>query len=340
MSWLPEKRVPYTWWQSICMRILRCGELPKHVAFIMDGNRRFARENNLQKIEGHIHGFEKLAETLQWCNDLGIEQVTVYAFSIENYKRPSEEVESLLNLARDKFRRLIKEADRFAKEGVRVNVIGNLSLLPSDLQNLIFQAMEATSKNNKATLNVAFSYTSRDEMTNAVKALANAVDTGYLEVDDISVDLIERCFYTSLSNETGNTLSHRTKNSCPDLLVRTSGESRLSDFLLWQSSYSVTHFTDVLWPDFGLHHLMAAIFHYQSKNYHISEILNQSSSANDESTSTLENNLEQKARSQRISRFLELLDNSKLSSVRKAQTTQDDATVMNVISNIQDNKGL
>ena len=99
-------------------------------------------------------------------------------FSIENYKRPSEEVDSLLNLARDKFRRLIKEADRFAKEGVRVNVIGNLSLLPSDLQSLIFQAMEVTSKNEKATLNVAFSYTSRDEMTHAVKVLANAVDTG------------------------------------------------------------------------------------------------------------------------------------------------------------------
>ena len=101
-----------------------------------------------------------------------------FYFSIENYKRPSEEVDSLLNLARDKFRRLIKEADRFAKEGVRVNVIGNLSLLPSDLQSLIFQAMEVTSKNEKATLNVAFSYTSRDEMTRAVKVLANAVDTG------------------------------------------------------------------------------------------------------------------------------------------------------------------
>ena len=101
-----------------------------------------------------------------------------FYFSIENYKRPSEEVDSLLNLARDKFRRLIKEADRFAKEGVRVNVIGNLSLLPSDLQSLIFQAMEVTSKNEKATLNVAFSYTSRDEMTHAVKVLANAVDTG------------------------------------------------------------------------------------------------------------------------------------------------------------------
>jgi len=336
MSWLPEKRVPYTWWQSICLRIIRCGELPKHVAFIMDGNRRFAREKNLQKIEGHIHGFEKLAETLQWCNDLGINQVTVYAFSIENYKRPSEEVDSLLNLARDKFRRLIKEADRFAKEGVRVNVIGNLSLLPSDLQALIFQAMEVTSKNEKATLNVAFSYTSRDEMTHAVKVLANAVDTGYLEVEDINVDLIERCFYTSLSNKTENA----AMSACPDLLVRTSGESRLSDFLLWQSSYSVTHFTEVLWPDFGLHHLMGAIFHYQSKNYYISEILSKSNSVNGNTTSNLENDLEETARSKRISRFLELLESSKFSASRKSECTQNDATIMSVINNIQDNKGL
>ena len=121
-------------------------------------------------------------------------------FSIENYKRPSEEVDSLLNLARDKFRRLIKEADRFAKEGVRVNVIGNLSLLPSDLQSLIFQAMEVTSKNEKATLNVAFSYTSRDEMTHAVKVLANAVDTGNSTLKTNLV-LSERvnCIYKSLS---------------------------------------------------------------------------------------------------------------------------------------------
>ena len=129
-------------------------------------------------------------------------------------------------------------------------------------------------------------------------------------------------------------------NSCPDLLVRTSGESRLSDFLLWQSSYSVTHFTEVLWPDFGLHHFMAAIFHYQSKNYYISEILGNSSSVNGETTSTLECNPEEMARTKRISRFLELLDSSKLSSSRKADSTQDDATIMSVITNIKDNKGL
>ena len=160
--------------------------------------------------------------------------------------------------------------------------------------------------------------------------------SGYLEVEDINVDLIERCFYTSLSNKTENA----AMSACPDLLVRTSGESRLSDFLLWQSSYSVTHFTEVLWPDFGLHHLMGAIFHYQSKNYYISEILSKSNSVNGNTTSNLENDLEETARSKRISRFLELLESSKFSTSSKSECTQNDATIMSVINNIQDNKGL
>ena len=129
-------------------------------------------------------------------------------------------------------------------------------------------------------------------------------------------------------------------SACPDLLVRTSGESRLSDFLLWQSSYSVTHFTEVLWPDFGLHHLMGAIFHYQSKNYYISEILSMSKSVNGNTTSNLENDLEETARSKRISRFLELLESSKFSPSRKSECTQNDATIRSLINNIQDNKGL
>ena len=164
--------------------------------------------------------------------------------------------------------------------------------------------------------------------------------SGYLEVDDINIDLIERCFYTSLCDKTGDPLKNSKKSSCPDLLVRTSGESRLSDFLLWQSSYSVTHFTEVLWPDFGLHHLLAAIFHYQSKYYYISEILSNSKAANDETTSSIGNNFEDTARSERISHFLELLDSSKFSSVSKSESTQEDATIMTVINNMKDNKGL
>ena len=157
---------------------------------------------------------------------------------------------------------------------------------------------------------------------------------GYLEVHDISIDLIERCFYTSLCNETEDGMSDNRKHSYPDLLVRTSGESRLSDFLLWQSSYSITHFTDVLWPNFGLHHLMASIFYYQSQTYFMSEIMKLSRSKMDETLSNLEINLEKAAGSKRISRFLELLDNSKGSFIRSSDFMPDDSTFRNVMSNL------
>lgn len=116
MSWVPD--IPeYSWFERLCIQILKCGTVPKHVAFIMDGNRRFARENGIAKIDGHAQGFDKLAETLQWCNDLGIKEVTVYAFSIENFKRPQEEVDGLLDLAREKFKRIIEERKKLEDFG-------------------------------------------------------------------------------------------------------------------------------------------------------------------------------------------------------------------------------
>lgn len=294
MSWLPEERYPYSWWQTLLIKVLRCGALPSHVAFIMDGNRRFARQKQMNAVHGHMQGFEKLAQTLQWCHDLGINQVTVYAFSIENYKRPQEEVDTLMNLARDKFRRLIDEADRLAEAGVRVNVLGNLSLLPKDLQDLVYEASRVTAANSKATLNIAISYTSRDEMTNAVRKVSEAVKDGLIDETDITADLIERCLYTSCSNQ------------MPDLLVRTSGEVRLSDFLLWQSTYSVTHFTNVLWPDFGLHHLLSAIFHYQSKRFYIQELFDRVKADDEHATST--DDACQDAKQARVAKFLQKLD--------------------------------
>jgi len=291
MSWLPEERFPYSWWQSALIKILRCGSLPSHVAFIMDGNRRFAKQNQMETVEGHIQGFQKLAQTLQWCHDLGIKQVTVYAFSIENYKRPQAEVDTLMNLARDKFRRLIAEAGRFAEAGVRVKVLGNVALLPADLQELIRESERLTSANAKAVLNIAFSYTSRDEMTSAVRRLSKAVKQGHIKESDISPQLIERCLYTCDSSSP----------SSPDLLVRTSGEVRLSDFLLWQSAYSVTHFTQVLWPEFSLHHLLAAVFHYQSKQLHIQELLGHTPPAAADEAADGD-------RGRRVADFLQVLD--------------------------------
>lgn len=253
-EWFPEKRyqAQKTWFQSFCLRVLKCGPVPQHVAFIMDGNRRFARKKSVHTIEGHSLGFEKLAETLQWCLDLGITEVTVYAFSIENFKRSQEEVDGLMELARKKFLRLLEEKDQIMKHGVCVRVIGDLTLLPRDVQEVIAEAMFISRNNTRATLNVCLAYTSRQEMANAVKEVALGVEEGILLPSDVSEELIEQCLYT-----------HRCKD--PELLVRTSGEVRLSDFLLWQSGYSVLSFVEVLWPEFTIWHLFAAVLHYQTK---------------------------------------------------------------------------
>ncbi|XP_041463127.1 dehydrodolichyl diphosphate synthase complex subunit DHDDS-like [Lytechinus variegatus] len=253
-EWFPEKQyqAQKTWFQSFCLRVLKCGPVPQHVAFIMDGNRRFAKKKSFQTLEGHSLGFEKLAETLQWCLDLGITEVTVYAFSIENFKRSRQEVDGLMELARKKFLRLLEEKDQIMKHGVCVRVIGDLDLLPRDVQEVVAEAMFISRDNTRATLNVCLAYTSRQEMANAVKEVALGVEEGILFPSDVSEELIEQCLYTN-----------RCKD--PELLVRTSGEVRLSDFLLWQSGYSVLSFVEVLWPEFSIWHLFAAVLHYQTK---------------------------------------------------------------------------
>ncbi|XP_066999447.1 dehydrodolichyl diphosphate synthase complex subunit DHDDS isoform X2 [Anabrus simplex] len=194
--------------------------------------------------------FDKLAETLQWCLDLGIPEVTVYAFSIENFKRSTDEVNALLELARQKFQRLLSERDKLMEHGVCVRVIGNLALLPEDIRKLIAEAMFITKENNKAFLNVAFSYTARDEITNAVKSIVAGVERKVLLPSDISQELITNSLYTNNSPN-------------PELVIRTSGEVRLSDFLLWQISCSCIYFTKVLWPEFTFWHMLAAVFYYQ-----------------------------------------------------------------------------
>lgn len=251
-EWFPEKEylAQRTWLQTTCARILSCGPIPKHVAFIMDGNRRFARKSSIERQEGHMEGFKKLAETLQWCLDLGITEVTVYAFSIENFKRSKEEVDGLMHLAREKFERLLEEKDEIMKHGVCIRVLGDLTLLPKDLQAVIADAMYLSRNNTRAILNVCMAYTARHEITNAFKELSWGVNKGLIKPSDISEEVMEKCFYTRHSPD-------------PDLLVRTSGEVRLSDFLLWQSSYSVLAFVDVLWPEYSIWHFFSGILYYQ-----------------------------------------------------------------------------
>ncbi|KOX70726.1 Dehydrodolichyl diphosphate synthase [Melipona quadrifasciata] len=235
MSWIRDNTL--NWFQRLVIRILRTGHIPKHVAFIMDGNRRYASKTGIEKIEGHTKGFDKFAETLQWCTNLGIQEVTFYAFSIENFKRKQEEVNGLLNLAEQKFQRLLGEKDKIRKHGLCVRIIGNLSLLPQNIQELIAETMILTKEHNKGFLNIAFAYTSRDEITRAIKDVIEGVQNGDILSEDIDENLIFNCLYTNYSPN-------------PDLLIRTSGEVRFSDFLMWQVKFN-------LWE------LLNAIFYYQ-----------------------------------------------------------------------------
>nr|XP_022292130.1 dehydrodolichyl diphosphate synthase complex subunit DHDDS-like [Crassostrea virginica] len=250
MSWFPEHKTGQSWIHRVCQRILKTGPIPRHVAFIMDGNRRFAVKNHMERAEGHFKGFDKLAETLEWCLDVGVTEVTVYAFSIENFKRSKDEVDCLMELARQKFARLMQEKELIQKHQVCVRVLGNLTMLPMDIQELIAECVHFSKDNKRAVLNVCFAYTSRDEICAAMREVAEGVQLGLIKESDVSEDLMEKCLYTSQSPH-------------PDLLIRTSGEVRLSDFLLWQTSYSCLSFVEVLWPEFSIWHLYGAILHYQ-----------------------------------------------------------------------------
>jgi len=249
----------YSWLERLGINVIKVGSIPRHVAVIMDGNRRFAKQSGVATIEGHSKGFDKLAETLQWCRELGVKEVTVYAFSIENFKRDEKEVKALLNLAKEKFEVLIGEEEKLKKHGVRVKIIGNISYLPEDMQDIVKKAEKITENNSEATLNVAFSYTSREEITHAVTEACKMVEQGDLKPADLDQDLLERLMYTNHSSR-------------PDLLIRTSGETRLSDFLLWQASSSITYFTPVLWPEFSIWQLLVGVFFYQRHQHSLEKL--------------------------------------------------------------------
>ncbi|KAL7980470.1 hypothetical protein Chor_001624 [Crotalus horridus] len=222
MSWIREGELSLL--ERFCASVIKAGPMPKHIAFIMDGNRRYAQKHNVKKLEGHSQGFAKLTQTLQWCLSLGIREVTVYAFSIENFKRSQEEEVYLL--------------ENLEKHGVCIRILGDLSLLPQDVQELIAKVVLATKHYNT------------QEISNAVKELAWGVEEGLLQPSDVSESLIDKCLYSC-------------KSPHPDILIRTSGEVRLSDFMLWQTSHSCLVFQSVLWPDYSFWNLCEAIVRFQ-----------------------------------------------------------------------------
>ncbi|GMT05146.1 hypothetical protein PENTCL1PPCAC_27320, partial [Pristionchus entomophagus] len=242
------------WWHPMAIRLLSKGPMPKHIAFVMDGNRRYARSNALGSVvRGHECGFKQLTKILEWCSEFSVEEVTVYAFSIENFKRSEEEVSGLMRLAEEKFNLLLAESEKLEEGQIRFRFLGDLSLLSPRLRVLIAKITLATKEYTKGTVNVCMPYTSTDEMAKALEKIRQGVQRGLISEDQICEWMISRCLDSGHSSD-------------PDLLIRTSGEKRLSDFLLYQVSTTHLHFSSVMWPEFGFVDLCKALLSYQYYN--------------------------------------------------------------------------
>lgn len=261
MTWT-RKQINYTIFQRIAMHFVKNGPLPKHVAFIMDGNRRFAEKQLLKKSDGHLHGFSKLSEALQWCRDFGIVEVTVFAFSIDNFQRSPEEVSFLMELAEEKLQELLDHKDELCSDGICIRVIGNLKMLPEKVQRLSAQIMLETKNCLREVLNICMAYASRDEIRYALEVIRSGVQDGILDQNDVSPKLISKCLYTRLSRPL-------------DLFIRTSGEVRISDFLTWQAAENgaIHKFVDNYWPLFTFWDFILALLHYQVSLVGISSLL-------------------------------------------------------------------
>jgi len=226
---------------------------PDHIAIILDGNRRWASEKALNPWFGHEKGAEKVEQLLDWCLKLGVKSITLYAFSTENFRRSKNEVEEIMQIAQEQFQKILTD-ERIHRNKVHVKVIGRLSLLPKDLQQLIMDVENATQDYDEHFLNLGLAYGGRAEIVDAAKKIADRVHDGELIPEEIDEQVFEKYLYTS----------HMSKQD-PDLIIRTSGEERLSGFLLWQSAYSELCFLDVYWPDFRFIDLLRAVRTFQRR---------------------------------------------------------------------------
>ncbi|MCG9891202.1 MAG: isoprenyl transferase [Thermosynechococcaceae cyanobacterium MS004] len=230
--------------------------LPKHIAVIMDGNGRWAKSRGFPRIAGHRQGAKTLKALLRCCKDWGIPALTAYAFSTENWQRPLQEVEFLMRL----FERLLqRELDEMIREGVKISFVGNLSALSESLQHQIERAVNTTAHNQAVHLTIAMNYGSRAELTQVCRRIAEQVQQGQLQVQAVNEALIEEHLYTAGSPD-------------PDLLIRTSGEQRVSNYLLWQLAYTELYFTDTLWPDFDRAALHQALIYFQGRDRRFGKI--------------------------------------------------------------------
>ena len=229
------------------------GVPPEHIAIILDGNRRWASEKEINPWLGHEKGAETVEKLLDWCLKLNVKYVTLYTFSTENFARNPTEVEEIMRIAGERFLKLLTD-ERIHKNKVHVKVLGRTNMLPDDLQQRIHDVEKATAGYDNQFLNFAFAYGGRAEIVDATKAIAEQVKEGKLKPEDIKESTVEKYLYTA----------HMTKQD-PDLIIRTSGEERLSGFLVWQSAYSELVFLDVYWPDFRFIDLLRAIRTFQRR---------------------------------------------------------------------------
>lgn len=223
--------------------------IPRHVAIIMDGNGRWAKQRGLPRSEGHIKGQDSLRNTLRAAAEFGIEVLTVYAFSTENWNRPQEEVDALMELL---VHAIHSETPELIKEGVRLRAIGDLGRLPDKARKSLEQCIEDTAECSRITLVLALSYSSRDELVRGIRSLASRVQCGELSLNAIDEELISSSLDTAALPEL-------------DLLIRTGGESRISNFLLWQAAYAELYFSPCFWPDFGREQMLAALVDYNQR---------------------------------------------------------------------------
>jgi len=240
----------YEWYIS---RGLSQDKMPKHVAIIMDGNRRFSKlQGNIDVVKGHEIGVDTLEKVLDWSIELGIEIITAYAFSTENFNRSEHEVEGLMELFVKNFKRLVNH-EKIHKNEVRVKVVGRTELLPESVREAIKEAEEASAHYNKRLFNIAIGYDGRLEIIDSFKKIIQDVQAGKITIDDVNEDLVSKNLYTKGLAD-------------PNLIIRTSGEERLSGFLLWQSSYSELYFCETLWPELRKVDFIRAIRSYQARD--------------------------------------------------------------------------
>ncbi|WP_299254916.1 isoprenyl transferase [uncultured Lacinutrix sp.] len=228
---------------------INTSKLPKHVAIIMDGNGRWAKQKGFLRAIGHENGTKSVRETVEASAQLGIKNLTLYAFSTENWNRPKLEVDTLMKLL---VSALKKEIKTLQENNIKLNAIGNLNSLPKKVFKELSEVIENTKNNNRMTLTLALSYGSRDELLNAVKEISNKVKNNIISSENIDESIINEHLYTQNLPDV-------------DLLIRTSGEQRISNFLLWQIAYAELYFTKVLWPDFTQQHLCDAVIEYQNR---------------------------------------------------------------------------